>query len=456
MSRRPKGETMKGKQARFVCVVCLAAGLLAVNLGAGQPADEAADEALQYWPQWRGPFGNGVATTDGPLHFGATENVKWKIEIPGRGISTPIVWGDRLFLTTAIPVEQDGQSPRRGTSLVSQRFDVICIDRRTGELLWQQTAKEAMPHEGYHRSLGSYANASPVTDGEHVYVFFGSFGLYSFDMDGNLEWSRDFGVQMRMFNRFGEASSPALHGNTVVVLFDHEGQSFIEAVDKRSGKTLWKNLRDENTTWASPYILVHEGRAEVVVSGGNFIKSYDLETGVEIWRCAGMSRHPIPTPVAGQGLLFAASGTSERRVRVIRLGETGDLTDTDAVVWKLDRAAPYNPSPLLWGDELYLVRDGGLVRGTSRFSAFDVKTGSEHYMQMRLPSSYTVKASPVGAGDKIYLLTEEGDVLVIKRGTEFEVLAVNSMDEMFLASPVIVDGVMFLRGAEHLFAISES
>ena len=447
---------MKGKKPRWICVVCLVAGLFAVNLRADAPADEAADEALQYWPQWRGPLGNGVATTDGPLHFGATENIKWKIDIPGRGFSTPIVWGHRLFLTTAIPVEQDGPSRGRGRSLVRQRFDVICIDRRTGKILWQKTAKEAMPHEGYHRTLGSYATASPVTDGEHVYVFFGSFGLYSFDMDGNLEWSRDFDVKMQIFNRFGEGSTPALHGNTLVVLFDHEGQSFIEAVDKRSGETLWKIPRDEGTAWTSPYILVHEGRSQVVVTGRDFIRSHDLETGEEIWRCAGLSRLPIPTPVTGHGLLFAASGTGERRVRAIRLGETGDLTDTDAVVWKLDRAAPYNPTPLLWGDELYLVRDGGLNRGTSMFSAFDAKTGSAHYVQKRLPSSYTVKASPVGAGDRIYLLTEEGDVLVIKRGTEFEVLAVNSMDEMFLASPIIVDGVLFLRGADHLFAISEN
>ena len=445
---------MKRRKSVLNPIGCLLAVLLTANVAAAQEASE----WMKNWPSWRGPMGNGVAVTDAPLHFSATENVKWKTEIPGRGFSSPIIWGDRVFVTTTIPVD-DGSPPgarRRGMRLVRQQFVLMCIDRQTGTVLWQRVANEAMPHEGYHRSLGSYANGSPVTDGEHVYAFFGSFGLYSYDMDGNLEWSRDFGVQMRMFNRFGESSSPALHGNTLVLLFDHEGQSFIEAVDTRSGETLWKNLRDEDTSWTSPYILVHDGRAQVVASGGNFIRSYDLETGELIWQCAGMARHPIPMPVSGHGLLFAASAVNERRVRVIRLGETGDLTNTDAVVWKLDRAAPYNPSPLLWGDELYLVRDGGLRRGTSRFSAFDAKTGARHYLQARLPRSYTVKASPVGAGDKIYLLTEEGDVLVVKRGSEFEVLAVNSMDEMFLASPAVVDNELFLRGLNHLFCIRES
>ena len=428
--------------------------LLAMAVPAGA---QVADEASKYWPHWRGPHRDGLATTDVPLHFSATDNVKWKVPIPGRGFSTPIVWGNRVFLTTAIALDDPTRAERgRRMPLVTQRLSLMCFDRRTGEVVWERIAAEVMPHERYHRALSSYANQSPVTDGEHVYAFFGSFGLYAYDFDGNLQWSRDFNVKMKIFNQFGESSSPALHGNTLVMLFDHDGQSFIEAVDKRTGETLWKRLRDEETGWTSPYIVEHDGQPQVITTGGNYVRSNDLATGKELWRCAGMIRHPIPMPVVKHGLVYAVSAVQERRIRVIRLGRTGDLTGTDAIVWQLDRAASYNPSPLVWGDELYLVRDGGLSSRTSRLSAFVAKTGKPHYVQARLPSPYTIKASPVGVGNKIYLLSEEGDVIVVKRGPNFEVLAVNPMEEMLLASPAIADGELFLRGVDHLFAISES
>ena len=436
------------------CVGVLALGLLAALPAAAQ----APEGAESNWHHWRGPNRNGVANTDAPTVFSATEHVKWKTAIPGRGFSSPIVWGDRLFLTTAI-VDTAGAAAggrRRGMPLAPTKFVVLCYDRETGDLLWERVAVETTPHEGHHRQLGSFANGSPITDGETVYVSFGSFGLYAYDFDGNLRWSRDFDVKMEMFNRFGESSSPALHQNTLVLQFDHQGDdSFLVAVDTRTGETLWRQDRDEDTSWSSPYIAEHQGRVQVITSAGGYVRSNDLESGEEIWRSAGMTPHPIPTPVHGHGLVFTASGTGERRIRVITLDAVGDVTGTDAIVWQLDRAAPYNPSPLLWDNELYLVRDGGLRRGTSRFSAFEATTGRPHYLQTRLPSSYTVKASPVGAGDKIYLATEEGDVIVVRRGPEYEVLAVNSMDEMFLASPAVVDGELFLRGQEHLFCISD-
>ena len=434
----------------------VAASVLGPFAPAGAQAPEGAEAN---WHHWRGPNRNGVANTDAPTVFSATEHVKWKTPVPGRGFSSPVIWGNRIFLTTAIVADTATAATggrRRGMPLAPTQFVVLCYDRGTGALLWQRVAVETTPHEGHHRQLGSFANGSPITDGEHVYVSFGSYGLYAYDFEGVLRWSRDFDVEMEMFNRFGESSSPALHGNTLVLQFDHEGSdSFLVAVDTRTGETLWRQERDEDTSWSSPYIAEHEGRVQVITSAGNFIRSNDLETGEEFWRSTGMTSHPIPMPVHGHGLVFAASAVNERRIRAIRLDAVGDVTGTDAIAWQLDRAAPYNPSPLLWDDELYLVRDGGLSRATSRFSAFEATTGESHYLQVRLPSSYTVKASPVGAGDKIYLLTEEGDVIVVKRGPEYEVLAVNSMDEMFLASPAVVDGELFLRGSEHLFCISE-
>lgn len=423
-----------------------------------QPEDRVAAQSgateQRNWPQWRGPLGTGVAPlSDAPVRFGPDEGVRWKVEIPGRGQSSPIVWDDLVFVTTAVrsePGNSGGERPRRRRPRTAEHeFRLIAYRTRDGGVAWSRTAVVTTPHEGYHRTLSSYANGSPVTDGNLVYAFFGSRGLYAYDFAGELRWSRDFGVQMRTFGQFGEASSPVLHDGTLVVLFDHEDQSFIEAVDAATGETRWKQLRDENTSWSSPYVVEHGGRAVVVANGGRFVTAYDLASGEALWQSPGMTPHPIPTPVAGGGLLFAASGSTERKVIAIDLSPDA----AGAVVWKLDKAAPYNPSPLLWDQELYLVRDGGLNSGTSRLSLIDAASGDAHYLQARLPGSYTIKASPVGARDRLYLATEEGAVLVLRRGPDLEVLAVNEMGEAFVASPAIAQDRLFLRGSDHLYCI---
>ncbi len=456
--RRPR--IAKIRAAATLCVLVASASLVAmweVPAAASQQGGQSAPtRASANWPQWRGPTGNGVAPrSDAPLHFSAGEGVKWKVEIPGRGFSSPIVWNDLVFVTTAVATAEQTRPvdrPRRRQSrLVSHDFRLIALRRDTGEVAWSQTAIVAVPHEGYHRTLSSYANPSPVTDGERVYAFFGSRGLYAFDLDGVAVWARDFGVEMETFGHFGEASSPALFGNTIVVVFDHQGESFIEALDTRSGLTRWRRSRDEGTSWSSPYIVEHDGAILVVTSAGNYITAYDLGSGETAWRSPGLTPGPIPTPVAGGGLLFVASGSRERRVRAIDLSRAS--AGGNAVAWELDRAAPYNPSPLLWGDELYLVRDGGMNVGTSRLSLIDALTGEARYLQQRLPAMYTIKASPVGAGNKVYLLTEEGDVLVLRRGAPLEVLAINPMGEQFVASPAIAHGELFLRSRTHLFCI---
>jgi outer membrane protein assembly factor BamB len=450
--------------ARLVLSVCVLATALSGALAApqrGEPPETqgAVNRRFDNWPQWRGPLGNGVAPHSfAPVSFGP-EDIAWKVEIPGQGLSSPVVWEDLVFVTTAVPVddpEQNSERPRRRprARLVEHEFRLIALHRVDGAVAWDRVATVATPHERYHRTLSSYANASPVTDGERVYAFFGSRGLHAFDLDGVHLWSRDFGVQMQIFTEFGEASSPALFGDSVVVLFDHEGQSFIEAVDAATGETRWKQLRDEVTSWTSPFIVDVEGRAVVVASGGNFVTAYDLETGEVLWRCPGMTPRPIPTPVAGDGLLIAASGSTERRVQAIDLG-IGDAAAEGTVMWRLDKAAPYNPSPLLWDDELYLVRDGGLNAGTSRLSLIDARTGEPRYLQERLPGSYTIKASPVGAGDYVYLATEEGDIIVIRRGDPLEVVAVNALGEPFIATPAIAHGDLIVRSREHLMAIRD-
>ena len=418
------------------------------------------EETIRNWPHWRGPVGTGVAPEGRPpLEWDAERNVVWKFDDPGLGYSSPIVWNDRVFVTTVVAVPRPGEDAEpeyRGVfgaeNLTDPRhFLVIALDRATGTELWRRNANETVPHEGHHGTLSSFANMSPVTDGEHLYVSFGSYGLYAFDLDGNPTWSRDFGVAMQIFNRFGESSSPALWKNTLVLNFDGENDSFVVAIDKRNGETLWRKERDEATTWTSPFIVEHESIVQAIVSGANFVRSYALETGEELWRVSGMTNAPVPTPVPGFGMVFLASGTNGQAFKAVKLGGVGDLTATAAEVWTVEKGVSYNPTPLLWGDELYMVKEG--MRGPTFVSAFDARTGEKHYFNARLPEPWVIRASPVGADGRIYLSTEEGDVVVLRRGPELEILAVNSMGEQMIATPAIAGRDIFVRTRESLYRI---
>lgn len=437
------------------CVVLYSATLILLTAGAAWASDNEAN-----WPHWRGPEGTGVAPVgDPPVEFSSEKNVCWAWEDPGLGFSSPIVWNGTVFVTT-VGVKDTGAEPEpeqqgifglEGLTTVRQ-FMVIALDRDTGAELWRRVAVEAIPHEGHHKTLSSFANMSPVTDGERIYVSFGSQGLYAYDFEGELAWKHDFGVKMKMYNRFGEASSPALYGNTLVLSFDHEGDSFIAAVDKRDGKELWRRQReDESTNWTSPMVIVHEGKPQVILSGSAFVRSYDLESGEVLWKISGMTRAPIPAPVAGHGMVFLASGTNGQSMKAVKLGGTGDLTGTDKEVWSINKGVPYNPSPLLWGDEIYLVKEG--MRGPTFVSALDAETGKEHYLTARLPDSYVIRSSPIGAGHQIYLGTEEGDVVVLKRGVELEVLSINPMGEQIIATPAVAGDDLFVRTRGHLYRI---
>lgn len=424
-----------------------------------------AQNNFAHWAEWRGPFLNGMARGDAPTVWNATKNIKWKADIPGRGHSTPVVWGDKIFLTTAIPTGKSqpspaepasGQPERRGPgggagAKIEHRFEVICINRKTGKVAWQKTARVATPHEGYHRMYGSFASNSPITDGKHLYAFFGSRGIYCYDMNGKLIWEKDLGVQMRMRLQFGEGVAPAIDGERIILTFDQESDSFIVALDKRTGKEVWRAARDERSSWSTPLIIEHAGRRQVIVSATSKVRSYDLQTGKVIWECAGLGSNVIPAPVYHNGVVYVMSGHRDPRLMAIRLGKEGDLTGTDAVLWSHTRGASYTLSPVLYEGKLYVVTDSGQV------SCFNVATGEPYYHQVRLPRPYNFKASPVGASGKLYLASEEGDVIVVKMGEKLEVVATNTLeDQIFLASPIIVEGELFLRSQNSLYCISEN
>lgn len=406
------------------------------------------------WPQWRGPFNNGTAVGDAPLQWD-TNDVRWRLEIPGRGHSTPVVAGNRMFLTTAIPTGK-GSAPttagRAGGGADAgreHRFDILAIDRTTGKLLWQRTAIVATPHEGYHRVYGSFASNSPVTDGTRVFAFFGSRGLYAYDVNGELLWKKDFGVRMRMDMAFGEGTPLTLHDGRLLMHFDHLETGYLVMLDAATGREIWRARRTEQYNWSAPYVVHHAGRRQVIVNGLT-VRSYDFDTGEFIWEAAGLGENTVPQPVHHEDLVFAMSGHTVNKLMAIRLGGRGNLTGTDRMVWSTARGAAYTPSPVLHDGRLYVVTDNG------RISCFDAETGKPHYQQQRLPKPYNFKASPVGAGGKLYLATEEGDVVVVRMGDRFEVLATNTLDDQsFIASPVIVAGTIYLRSRTHLFAIND-
>jgi len=437
---------------------CLAA-LCLVMSGALAPAYP--PEEL-YWPYWRGPAADGMASGDAPLHWSDTKNVLWKTDIPGRGHSSPVVWGDRIFLTTAIPTAPPARpeptaNPERGGfgggntgPQPEHRFAVMCLDRKTGKVLWERTANTASPHEGYHTTYGSYASNSPVTDGKHVYAFFGSRGMYCYDVNGTLIWKKDLGVQMRMRMAFGEGTAPVLHDDRVILIFDHEGDSFIVTLDKETGKEIWRVPRDEQSNWSAPLVVEYLGRKQIVVSATKRVRSYDFQTGKLIWECAGLGLNTIPQPVRQEDLVFVMSGYRNPNLMAIRLGREGDLTGTDAVVWSQTRGNSYTPSPVIHDNKLYVLTDSGLI------SCYNAGTGEPYYHQVRLPKTYSFKSSPVGVNGKLYLASENEDVVVLKMGEKYEVLAVNTMtDEVFIATPAVTGGEIFLRSQRRLYCIHE-
>lgn len=432
-------------------IACLAA--IAVIAAASTPAHTADLPGDKFWPQWRGPEANGVSrSATPPLEWSESKNIKWKVELPGRGAASPVIWGDQLFVLSALPVGVgEPHAPLGGVKpRVPHRYLVIAMDRHTGKILWERVAREEAPHEATHQDNGTWASSSAVTDGQHVIANFESRGLHAFDMQGTPVWHKDLGDKT-MRNEFGEGSTPALHGNHLVLVWDHQGQSFIVALDKRTGKELWRTDRDEIDTWATPLIVEHAGRAQVITSGMNRVHSYDLETGEELWHAPGTTMNPIPSPVAGGGMVFVTSGFRGNNLKAIRLdGAKGDLTGSESIRWTLDRDTPYVPSPLLYDNVLYILKtNNGLL------SAFDAPTGKPFYQVQRLEKAPNVFSSPVGATGRVYIAGRDGTTVVLKHGPQFEILAENALDDGFDASPALVDDTIYLRGTRYLYAIAE-
>jgi outer membrane protein assembly factor BamB len=374
-----------------------------------------------------------------PVEWGEGRNLSWKVEVPGEGFSTPIVWGDRLFLLSAVP---QGERDRPTFD-----FTVLCYHRESGKQLWRRVVRTARPHEGRHNT-NSYASGSPVTDGRLLWASFGSFGLYALDFEGQVVWEKQLGP-MRTRNEFGEASTPAVHGDTLVLVRDTEEDSALFAFHARTGEERWRQAREERTSWTTPRILEHRGRLQVVVNGTTAVRAYDLATGEVLWTCSGQTMNAVPSLVADADTVYAMSGFRGNAAQAIALGRSGDLTGTDAVRWSLNRGTPYVPSPLLVDGLLFFLQ---LHSGI--FSCVDARSGRVHYLQERLPGLTSAYASPVAAAGRLYLAGRDGVVLVLKQAPALEVLATNRHQDAFNASPVVVGDALYLRGQSHLYRIA--
>ena len=552
--------------------------LTKIGLGglAGLAWSLAGTVTAENWPTWRGPAANGVAPGGNPpTEFSESKNVQWKTKVPGSGSSTPVIWGDQVFVITAEKTgkkvaaaggesrqrgqgterrqrpdgerpegrgrgeqgsrggdrprpdgdrgsrggerprpdgersqrggqsgfgggsfnreefikrfDKDGdgelndaerdamrdelrqqfsggrggeRSPRSGRSSRGRggfgggskpteeyRYVLMSLDRNTGKENWRRVAATQVPHEGHHRDHG-YASGSPVTDGEHIIVSFGSRGLYCYDMKGKLQWKKDFG-DMRMRNSFGEGTSPALHGDTVVLLWDHEGDSALYALDKKTGKLKWKTDRNEASGWCTPVVTIHDGVTQVIVNGTRAVRSYQLSDGKLLWQCSGQTSNAIPSVVVDENFAYAMSGFRGAHLAAIKLGGSGDLTDSKSVTWTANRGTPYTPSPLLSNGRIwYLSGNNGIL------SVRDTKSGKLLVEGERLDGVSGVYASPVSAGGRVYIAGRNGTVSVLKDSAKLEVLATNELDEKFDCSPAVVGKQMFLRGKDHLYCIA--
>ena len=417
--------------------------------------------SAEQWGHWRGPTGNGVATNaTPPTEWSDTKNVKWKVAIDGKGSGSPVIWGNRVFVVTAVSEqtpssesdERSDSSSRRGrrsTPLTRTKFEVLCFDRSTGKKVWQQTAAIATPHQGVH-STNNFASASPCTDGEHVYAFFGSRGLYCYTMDGKLVWKRDDFGKMETRNAFGEGSSPTIAGDKIIVPWDHDGPSAVYALDKLTGKTIWKTKRDEPTNWSTPLIVEHGKGKQVVLNGQNYARSYDLESGKELWRCGGQTQRPCASAVHHDGLVYVGSGFRGSFLGAFRADSEGDIGDTQNVVWSVNRNTPDIASPLLSDGRIYFHKGKSGV-----ISCLNAKTGEPYYDATRVPGLSSIYASPVAAGGYVFLTGRSGRTVVLKDGEEFEVVASNSVGETVDATPAPVGDQLFIRGEKHLFCIEE-
>ena len=492
----------------------------------------ALSSAQDSWPAWRGSSLTGVVEdSQPPIEWSEDENVKWKVEIPGSGLATPVIWKNQIFIVTAVPkgepsanasvqannnrgpgggrppgspgqrgpgggfnreevlkeFDKDGDGQlneeersamrasfgerRRGQGGPRGRtggrpgrggpggggrgpqqehdFNVMAIDRNSGEVIWTQTAKTMTPHEGHHPTHG-FASASPVTDGERLWVSFGSRGIYCYTIDGEKVWETDLG-NIRSRAGFGEAVQPVLAGNNLLLTWDQEDQSYLIALDKRTGKEVWRKDRDEPTSWTTPAIVEVDGIQQAIIPGANKTRAYNAENGDLIWEASGLTKNIIPTPVVGHGMVYVASGYQGRSVQAIKLDSKGDVSGTDNIVWSVAHSAPYVASPVLSGNRLYMNKGNDAY-----FTCFDALTGEVIYQDESLEGIRGIYASPIIANGHIYVAGKEGATVVIKDSDTFEIVSVNTLDDPIDASPVVVGDQLIIRSHNYLYCISES
>ncbi len=441
--------------ARHMVCFGLTVWILSVPFESARAQDLVKDR-FENWHHWRGPEANGTAPkADPPIAWSPTENIRWKADMIGRGSATPIVWGDQVFIVSAVQTDKiAGPNDLPHASKLEQktkapnhfyRFVVTSFDRRTGKLRWQKTAAEKVPHEGHHPTH-TYAAGSPTTDGHLLYVSFGSFGIYAYDLDGNLRWQRDFG---RLSTRlcWGEAVTPVVHGNRLILNWDQEANAALIVLDAKTGDTVWKKDRDERSTWTTPLVVEHKGQTQVILNGTKRVRSYDLATGEVLWQFGGMTINAIPSVVAADGVAYCMSGYMGSLAAAVSLDSRGEVAEK-AFLWKASKGTPYVPSPLLLGDRLIFTQANNSI-----LTILDRKTGQPLLDRERLPVTGQYYASPVAAAGRIYLVNRDGTTLVLAQGDRLKVLATNSLDDPIDASPALVGRQLFLRGEKSLYCI---
>ena len=416
----------------------------------------------EHWPQFRGPNSLGVSdNSDLPDHWTDTQNVLWRREIPGRGWSSPVVWGKRIFITTVIN-PRESEKPKKGLYFGGNRLSapttvhewmVYCLDSETGDVLWQQVVKKGVPQTSLHLK-NSYASETPVTDGEHLYAYFGNVGVFCFTLDGKQVWSKKFEPRKTRYG-WGTAASPVLHKDRLYIVNDNDNDSYLLALDKKSGEQIWRIGRDEKSNWATPYVWENKLRTEIITSGTGKFRSFDLD-GKLLYEFGGGSSITIATPYSRFGLLYVSSGyilDRKKPVFAIRPGAAGDIsltaddTSNEFIAWCQKAAAPYNPTTLVYGQLLYVLLDRGFL------TCYDAKTGKQVYGRKRLPKGRAFTSSPWAYNGKVYCLNEYGETFVVQAGRKFKLLHTNSLaeDEMCMATPAMADDKLFIRSEHRIY-----
>lgn len=424
----------------------------------------AAAEAQTHWPRFRGADGRGVAASAKlPDRWSATENVAWKRDLPGRGWSSPIVWGERVFFTSVVNTSTS-EEPRKGLYFGGDRpkppesehhWKIFCLDLKTGDIRWERQVHAGRPQSAIHLK-SSYASETPVTDGERVYCCFGNLGIYCFDLDGKEVWQHPLKPQ-KTRHGWGAAASPVLHRDRLYLVNDNEGESYLLALDAKTGRPVWQIPREEKSNWATPFVWEHAGRTEIITPGSGKVRSYDLD-GKLLWWFEGMSSITIATPYEHNGLLLISSGyvlDPQRPIYAIRPGAKGDIsldegTESSAfIAWRQPRAAPYNPSTLIYQDRLFVLYDRGL------FGGFKASDGTRLFGPERLPNARGFTSSPWACDGKVFCLNEDGVTFVLKAGDKLDLLHTNALakDDMCMATPAIAQDRLLIRTSARVYCI---